>query len=784
MEIVENSEVRSEEMNVRVGEKREMSGDDDVEVRVNKKARNCGEVKGNLKRVAEIVLVLETLGKMRGGRAPTQVEVEMMSEARGKLAEVCREFKPKDVFPREAFGVVIDDLGLSNNEQMLGFRPPNVQIAQKLKLTQEKMEKSDEFAVHSASRSSQRLQANVGSASESGSSQAVRMLTSQKPSQVPTASVGLQPASQLARVSATNSTALPYQLPTSEVRPLVPGEIPTSHVGRDSSSLALPRAERPHFSSDMKYNGAYPSQAQVNYSGNHIRPVSGSVQPLQSALSVKNASNSSAPFNASIKVEGAGGMSRVIPQTSKSIASQTASVDPLSTQKHIQQGIESAQALSLRSQHTDIVNLVQKLLQPTLHERPTWAPPSRDYMNKSLACQLCKLISLEVDNVLVCDGCEKGYHLKCLKINNQKSVPRGEWHCAKCLSLSNGKALPPKYGRVLRNAITAPKVSSNATTVHVPPEKKLGALPGKVTGNGKFGLQGAPDGTMENNIRPIAAGAEMKDKRVMHNEIDDKSSGCVSTDMIKTSADSSAGLSVETSDDKKLIAQSASYPSADPQTVKNSSSNSINPSTNSHIINLQKSVPESNNEAKRDEQGTLHTNHEVSETNFGPNEQDVTLSDGLHQVDWIGAVINVVEEKTYYQSCSINGVVYKVHDHALFRLQSNVLTPFKLQSMWADRKTRSMWVIASRCYFPADLPKGVGRPFAPDNNEVYESNHDTAMRAGLIEGPCKVLPPRLFAEESQRKTRRGTEARGGLQPLFVCKWFFDERKGLFRDVTS
>lgn len=408
------------------------------------------------------------------------------------------------------------------------------------------------------------------------------------------------------------------------------------------------------------------------------------MQPLQSALTVKNASNSSAPINASVKVEGAGEMSQVIPQTSKSVASQTASVNPLSMQQHIQQGTESAQALSLRSQHTDIVNLVQKLLQPTLHERPTWAPPSRDYMNKSLACQLCKLVSLEVDNVLVCDGCEKGYHLKCLKINNQKSVPRGEWHCAKCLSLSNGKPLPPKYGRVLRNAVTAPKVSSNATTVHIPPEKKLGALAGKVAGNGKFGVQDAPGGTMDNNSRPFAAGTEMTNKRVMHKEIDDKSSGCVSTDMIKTLADSSAGLSVEASDDKKLIAQSASYPQADPQTVKNSSSNYINPSTNCPVINFQvkdlpKSGPESNSEAKRDKEGTLHTNHEVSETNFGPNKQDVTLSDGLHQVDWIGDVLNVVEEKTYYQSCSINGVVYKVHDHALFRLQSNILTPFKLQ---------------------------------------------------------------------------------------------------------
>lgn len=408
------------------------------------------------------------------------------------------------------------------------------------------------------------------------------------------------------------------------------------------------------------------------------------MQSLQSTLSVKGASNSSVPNNATVQVEGAAEMSRVIPQTSKSITGQTASVNPPSVQQHIQQGVESAQALSLRSQHTDIANFVQKLLQPTLHERPIWAPPSREYMNKSLACQLCKLISLEVDNVLVCDGCEKGYHLKCLKINNQKSVPRGEWHCAKCLSLSNGKALPPKYGRVLRNATTAPKVSSNATTVHIPPEKKLGALAGKVAGNGKFGKQDAPGGTMDNNIRPFAAGAEMTDKRVVQKEIADKSSGCVSTDMIKTTAVSSAGLSVETSADKKLIAQSASYHPADPQAVKNSSSNNINSSTNCPVINfkvndLQKSGHASNDEAKRDEQGTLHTNHvKVSETNL-PNEQNVTLSDGLHQVYWIGDILNVVEEKTFYQSCSINGVVYKVHDHALFRLQSNMLTPFKLQ---------------------------------------------------------------------------------------------------------
>lgn len=399
-------------------------------------------------------------------------------------------------------------------------------------------------------------------------------------------------------------------------------------------------------------------------------------------MSAKNAADSNAR-NASKKVEEAAKMSRAVPKVSKSITNQT-SVQP----QHIQQRTGPGHALSLKSKHTDIANLVQKLLQPTLHERPTWASPSRDYMNKSLACQLCKLISLEVDNVLVCDGCEKGYHLKCLKINNQKSIPRGEWHCAKCLSLTNGKALPPKYGRVLRNAITAPKVTSNAATVDISQDNKLGAAVGKVTGNGKSGIQDAPGGTMDNTTKSFAAGTEMTDKRVMHKETDDNFSGLVSTDVMKTSADScikSVGSSNEVSYDKKVIAQSASYPPADPQTVENISSNSVNPTTNfpginSKVKDLNKSGSEIVHGARRDEQGTLHANHvKISETSSGPNKQDVAFSDGLHQVNWIGDILNVVEEKTYYQSCSIKGVVYKVHDHALFRLQDNILTPFKLQ---------------------------------------------------------------------------------------------------------
>jgi hypothetical protein len=38
--------------------------------------------------------------------------------------------------------------------------------------------------------------------------------------------------------------------------------------------------------------------------------------------------------------------------------------------------------------------------------------------------------------------------------------------------------------------------------------------------------------------------------------------------------------------------------------------------------------------------------------------------------------------------------------------------------MWEDSKTGSKWVIVTRCYFPGDLPENVGRPCAPESNEV------------------------------------------------------------------
>lgn len=92
-------------------------------------------------RVAEIVLVLSALRRIRGGKPPTELELELMVEAKSKLVDMCQEFSPKDIIGRDAIGAVIEDLGLNGKlkDQRLGFRAPKLTISEKLSLGKRKV---------------------------------------------------------------------------------------------------------------------------------------------------------------------------------------------------------------------------------------------------------------------------------------------------------------------------------------------------------------------------------------------------------------------------------------------------------------------------------------------------------------------------------------------------------------------------------------------------------------------------------------------------------------------
>ncbi|KAI3456872.1 hypothetical protein Pfo_013535 [Paulownia fortunei] len=790
VEFIDSSEARSE----LVGEKRPAAEDLDVlkEGSPAKRIRGGSErsLVGDVKKVAEMVLVLAAMGKMRGGKGPTDVEKELMAEARNRLAKVCEGFAPKDVFPRDAFGGVIEDLGLNKlKEQRLGFRPPKMSIAEKLLVSKRKMEKAEDFSLPSTPHAS-RLHPNTGTAVDSRSaSHPVRTSQPDKSSHMSISSSSFQAASPLVHSSTANSTSLPYQLPTSEIRPIGSSAVSASHL----SSAALPRVDRPHLRSDGRSNGsAHPSQVQANYPANsNVRTPTWSVQP-PSALSSKSGSDNKGPVNMSLKVEGAAGVkSGLAPQTTpRTVVAQTIGGPP-------SQGSNHVQPPPVGNTHAEIGKIVQKLLQPRVSERPTWNPPSRDYMNKALTCQMCMSTVTEIDSILICDACEKGYHLKCLQTTNQKGVPRGEWHCGKCLSLSNGKPLPPKYGRVMRNMNT-PKVPSNSAAAPSTADKRVGALDEKVGQpkvivNGNTTMENSPTGVAGNNYSHQTSGSERKESKGMQGsdnvssrgKMDEKlSSGTYPNDLMKISSSASVS-SVKSLVEKTSVEKVAELkPSSSAEMVSNSSDKS------QAIVNAVEACPSkqslenhfvvrdskeshgdesSNNTNQLKERAVVRDNPSGIAASAGPMNQGRSSSDGLHAVNWVGDPIQVLDEKIYYSSCCINGHLYKAMDHVLIRFGNDKVVPSKLQAMWEDKNTTTKWVIVNQCYFPGDLPEAVGRPCGLENSEVYESTCGRALMAGLIESPCAVLPPRRFAEESERRTRSRKQLNDHLPPLYLCK---------------
>jgi hypothetical protein len=339
-------------------------------------------------------------------------------------------------------------------------------------------------------------------------------------------------------------------------------------------------------------------------------------------------------------------------------------------------------------------------------------------MSKNFTCQTCELTVSEVDSVLLCDACEKGFHLKCL----QPSVIRGihnrvDWHCMKCLGLSGGKPLPPKYGRVMRSSITSPNFPSNSAGIQPSSEKKPDNLDPKVspqmlTTNGNS----VPTGSSTNhNTEPsfdsntpdtrdiqgsnISSSIETIDEKPDPN-ICVKSAACSASTGVQGEGyaeqiDSKAFTCKDTSESETLpniseLAKSGNLQSSPGSQVENAVSqdnaeiSSDRHDSSSFIISNQKESHEGESttyDIKRDDLDAAQPNSvRGSGTNTEGIQHCALSSDSSHAVEWIGDVVQLVDEKKHYQSCCIDGVTYRLQGHAFFTSSHGKLTPSKLQA--------------------------------------------------------------------------------------------------------
>ncbi|KAL2944784.1 hypothetical protein RDABS01_033131 [Bienertia sinuspersici] len=787
-----------------------------------------------MKRVAEIVLVLSAMGRMRAGRDPTVAEKAMMAEARSKVVALCEELAPKDVVPLDAFGGVIEDLGLNRLKDSAAFRPPKISISDKIALSKRRMEESKTFAAQPASYTSQRVQTANGAAVDNRGTPPVHVLPSDKTGHLPVSTATFQPPTPVANVSAAASAPVQLHPPGFEVRPAAHSPVLLNNVGKNSTSVPPPRHDRAHIRPEGRPNGQSLPHVSVSSAASqhvsrttaHLRPQ----PPVQANVGTKNVVSDQLPVRTDSNV------SLSAPRvTSQSAVAQMpgltgqAAPGALRNVHHPVQGMPFVHG-PVVNHHLEVSRLVQKLLSPKLPPRSVWTPPSRDYMNRALPCQFCKNIINEVENMVVCDACEKGFHLGCLQSHNAKSI-RGEWHCPRCLTMSHGKPFPPKYGRVTRN-MNVPKVLSNTTGVQLSSDKKVGNMGEKVNQQNQTIdriqdfkthsqvskpnaiTNGGQDSKMHSQaVKAIGSSTESilqcRSDNVPIGEKDDRpKSENHLNNTTGAAVEASPSATTKASSDKpfqqvktEITSEDCLTPETGPQTQAISQSNQKNNdlATSTNENDVEKKVEDNieipvhqhsetngvieTHQCKDNEKDVQKNMVEIRRDLDQVEELDVASESGLHDVEWIGDADSVVDKKKFFRSCRINGIAYQVQKYALLPSRDGKLIPMKLQAMWEDSQTSSKWVLVHKCYFPDDLPEEVGRPGAPQSNEVYESTHDNCVLAGFVQGPCEVLPFRKFGEETE-KNNQGSLAKDGRRPIFIRNWFYDDTRRAFCPSAS
>lgn len=863
-----------------------------------------------IRQTSEIVLALAGMGRMRAGRSPTDFERGLMTEARQQLGYLAAKLAPKDLVSKDAVESMIEDLGLNRVKDPIKTAGPKKSIAERELETMKKIEHARQLTSSAAmlSTSAAKAEHTLVNSTSHGTSSA---LTNQgaQPAPVKLSASISQPLSAaqlfMPAISVTARTPIAQSV---SIEPRAPVAT-TSSVVRQVPCGPTPLVSQQAQVSLMAPVSVFPPAAQAAETKPPLvaLPASRVMQPVSEAQSLllQKSSEVVKPLAAPVIVseektkplsaEAARSVDREHSKDSVLSPSKISPVVQTSTLSgkggkdvdvpaeiprklenqhtiHTLQGPKPAESLAIRANHADIARNVQKILQSRPPDFRQWEPPSKAYMSAPISCQICKISVTDIDTILVCDACEKAVHLKCLQSYNQRGIPKGDWHCPKCLIASNGRPFPPKYGRVGKST-NVRKLPANKNSHQASPVKKLEtshpkSLPHTVVSNGlnttpevpiqveisrtsnmhilqetgnksgdlrpnsemSFGesrenvedganeplnhvsSQTAPEGVAallqklpenENNCSPTNAVSQFPDQQSAH------SSALVSASQFgskgsQTKQQSSINLHVvkqpQTSSnsqgaDRLTMQQEAS---ASETLLQNNEIQRVAaesegfpfsqlPNTGQNCADIGSDSCQQGEDAQR---RTLHKSSVLDAKSLreGIDQNISTEGEDAYRVEWVGDKLQVTGGKTYYQSCSVRGVIYKLHDYALFRPETPNVPPYiaRLQLLWEDDDTGSKWARVNWCYYPNDIPQVVHRPTPPEKDEVYESNHGDNNLVGSIQGPCQVLSSEKHKEEIEKRMAllKGGHEITAFHPVFLCKWFYDAQKGIFQSVRN
>lgn len=475
--------------------------------------------------------------------------------------------------------------------------------------------------------------------------------------------------------------------------------------------------------------------------------------------------------------------------------------------------------------HKQFTQAIQDLLQPRYPaDYPFQAAHSRVFMSAAMPCDMCKMIVRETVNVLVCDTCEKVFHLRCLQSYLLMGIPKGDWHCPKCTAGgedSQQKHQAPKYGQVKAgfsftdgsgSSITKSpaKGPSNSQKTKQPASiadgksskeamaKSTGKistvtqklddqapdtnkLPQKLPNHGSVGgsftalldsfaqdrsRSGMLKGQASNNQSSSLPQAQTTTRSAfLRSQAGQSSSTILSQSQLQGVKDGKGSAKVAGKDGQSKITTHVTNPSSLPPAGAANGSKQCKP------IEESESLDDTSMESEEEED----CDGMAKETDrFG--------------VEWIGDIIHKNDGKNFYSACTVGGYVYRLRDCALFRPETPNVPPYiaRLQALWEDTNTGSKWVRVNWCYYPADMAMLAGRPSNPEIHEVYESNHGDNNLVGTIQGQCLVLQPESYNKEMERRQDLLKSGNTGesLVPIFLCRWLYDVPTATFRPATE
>ena len=72
------------------------------------------------------------------------------------------------------------------------------------------------------------------------------------------------------------------------------------------------------------------------------------------------------------------------------------------------------------------------------------------FINSPIKCDTCKVLINDTSSVLICDGCEAGFHLLCLQMYKHSDIPEEDWYCKKCVAVLGSQPRQSIYGPLRR----------------------------------------------------------------------------------------------------------------------------------------------------------------------------------------------------------------------------------------------------------------------------------------------------------------------------------------------